>query len=134
MVTALPPNSQEELIAVMKNSPEEWLPYIPWMEAPNVEALLERLVQWNHHLTEAWENKPSKRRQRKDNFRKHRCKRSDLSEDNRETNRVLAAEPSESEEDEPNNSTNRSCCHEDRNPLPTPSKSTNPTVIHRSNI
>jgi len=71
------------------------------MEAPNVEALLERLVQWNHHLTEAWENKPSKRRRRKDNFRKHRRKRSDSSDDNRETNRVLAVESSESEEDEP---------------------------------
>ena len=41
MVTTLTPNSQEELITIMKNSPPEWLPFVPWMDAPNIESLLE---------------------------------------------------------------------------------------------
>ena len=59
MVTTLTPNSQEELITIMKNSPPKWLPFVPWMDAPNIESLLERLIQHNAHLTEEWETKHS---------------------------------------------------------------------------
>jgi hypothetical protein len=66
MVTNLTPNSQEELITIMKNSPPEWLPYVPWMDAPNIELLLERLIQHNTHLTEEWEAKHGARFHRRD--------------------------------------------------------------------
>jgi hypothetical protein len=53
------PNSQEGLITIMKNSPPEWLPFVPWMDTPNIESFLERLIQHNAHLTEEWEMKHS---------------------------------------------------------------------------
>ena len=59
MVTTLTPNSQEELITIMKNSPPKWLLFVPWMDAPNIESLLERLIQHNAHLMEEWETKHS---------------------------------------------------------------------------
>jgi hypothetical protein len=74
MVMNLTPNSQEELITIMKNSPPEWLPYMPWMDAPNIESLLERLIQHNAHLTEEWEAKHGAR---------FRCRDQDLSRQER---------------------------------------------------
>jgi hypothetical protein len=66
MIRDLPENSPEELMTVMKDSPTEWLPLVPWLDTPGIESVLECLLQWNDHLIKLWEGqRPRGSNQRK---------------------------------------------------------------------
>jgi hypothetical protein len=93
MIRDLPENSPEELMTIMKDSPTEWLPLVPWLEAPGIETVLERLLQWNDHLVKLWEGRCPRGLSRRKDQRHGRCRaRSSSSEENGAGFRTEAAE------------------------------------------
>jgi hypothetical protein len=89
----LPENSPEELMTIMKDSPTEWLPLVPWLDAPGIETVLEPLLQWNDHLIKLWEGRCPRGLSRRKDQRRGRCRaRSSSLEENRAGLRTEAVE------------------------------------------
>ena len=84
----------------MKNSPSEWLPFILWMDTPNIKLLLEPLIQHNAHLTEEWETKHSAGlRHKEQNVSRQECQQPNYPREDHSAHQVLAYDQEVNEEE-----------------------------------